>query len=358
MTKKLTRGMFPWTLLGIAVCWNRAIVQAAPFCDPNKVANRSLNCEVLPLTSATGDVAQTALRVLMIDLQNPQPPNAVCCPPQDFSAFEVGTCTAAGESAGCGRWVGPPQMFLEKQDKRAKGGYFASRLQCTPYYHDWTLIGGFSIFGAEIVPSSAYELVAYASSCKGVEPTCTDVSTPVTTVTRRWGDVAAAFNPPSITTQPDAIDVTVMGQKFTNQPGSPPNALTKVRGTVPDLFLDVDALDVNDVNDAFNGVAFPYSGPCVCPPTVSCGAVTCTSPVQCTAFGPGATCVRTCVGGPNSGLQCKADKHCNLCPGGSPFAGLFCDPTVADDCGGPGFNCPSQGACGPGSCRDRCERCN
>ncbi|MFH1109898.1 MAG: S8 family serine peptidase, partial [Planctomycetota bacterium] len=54
---------------------------------------------------------EDAIKVTMVDLQNPQPENAVCCPPQDFSAYEYGaSCTDPG---GCARWVGEPGTFYE-----------------------------------------------------------------------------------------------------------------------------------------------------------------------------------------------------------------------------------------------------
>lgn len=59
------------------------------------------------------------------------------------------------------------------------------------------------------------------------------------------------------------------------------------------------------------------------PSTVTCNATPCTSASQCS----GGLCVRTCVGGLNSGEPCFRDGNC------------------------------LDGVCGSGFCRDRCGNC-
>ncbi len=291
--------------------------------DAVGLKTRSLSFAVPGAAAATGTLGQTAIRVTPVDLQNPNPPNAPCCPPPDFSTFEGGTCTAAGEANGCARWVGPPITVLEKQDNPPLGAYVGARLQCDPYYHDWDGEGLIQVVGAELVPSSSYAVHVFAASCKGSEASCLAISSAAAIATRRAGDIAPSFNPPSPTTQPDGFDVTALVDKFKGLPGAASKAVTQLQPNVPDLNADVGALDVLAGVDAFKGAAYAYSGPCVCPSTVTCNADPCSSPATCS----GGMCVNACIGGFDAGQPCINNTHC---PGGS---------------------------CGSGFCRDRCGRC-
>jgi hypothetical protein len=204
------------------------------------------------------------------------------------------------------------------------------------------------VIGAEIVPSSTYELEVLASSCNGNEDTCSAVSNPVLVVTRRSGDIAAAFNPPSTTTQPDAIDVTQLVNKFKHLPGALSKAIAQLQPNLPELNADINALDIVAVVDAVKGFAYPFSGPCPCPSTVTCNVAACTLPSQC----GGGMCQRTCADGPNDGQPCIDDSHCGQCASGNN-ATYPCD--ADEDC--PGSSC-LRGTCGSGFCRDRCGRCD
>lgn len=312
--------------------------------------SRTLSMSI-PIAAAAGSGAESAIRVSLVDLQTPNPPNADCCPPPDFSAYEEATCTAVDESAGCARWVGPPRTFIESQADLALGSYRGAKLQCTPYYHDWESEGTFHATGAEIMPSSTYDVQAYASSCAGAEAGCLDVSDTTIMTTRRSGDLASLFNPPSETSQPDGNDVIAAVNKFKNLPGSPSQTISKVAGNDLFFFLDVSGLDIGQVVDAFKGLAYPFSGPCPCPSTVICGATACSGDAACS----GGICTKTCVGGVAAGLVCNTDKSCNHCIGGI-FDGLPCDPVSLSACGVTG-TCSNDSACGPGFCRDRCRRC-
>ncbi len=264
-----------------------------------------------------------AIQITMLDLQNPIPPNAPQYPPPDFSTYEAGTCTAVGESGGCARWVGPPITALESQDSPGAGNFRGARLQCTAYYHDWASENLIHVTGGEIAPSSSYGVKVYGSSCKGSEPGCGAVSQSVTMATHRAGDVASPYNPPSPTQQPDGLDVSQIVAKFKNLPGAPKKANVQVQPNLPGLNSDIDAIDIVIVVDNFKGFAYSFSGPCVCPSTVTCNVTPCANPTPC---GNG-TCVKTCAGGTNDTLPCINNSHC---PGGS---------------------------CGAGFCRDRCGRC-
>ncbi len=270
--------------------------------------------------TATGNTQQMAIKVTMIDLQNPSPPNLPQFPPPDYSAYESGpSCT---DPSDCARWVGRPGTFFESQGPPLSGPYRAARLQCTPFYWDWiteTQSNPITVVGAEIVPSSEYSVQMYAPSCKGMEDDCTNVSGPVTMFTRRFGDVDEEYNPPSATNQPNAIDVAQLVNKFKNIVGAPVHARAQLQPNLPELNASINALDIVAVVDAVKGLPYAFPGPCPCPSSVTCGG-TCTG---C----PG-LCVKTCTGGDNSGEPCINNNHC---PGGSCAA--------------------------VGTCRDQCGRC-
>ncbi|MEK7757933.1 MAG: hypothetical protein AAB385_12045, partial [Planctomycetota bacterium] len=284
-----------------------------------------------------GASGQDAIKVTMIDLQHPLPPNLAQNPPPQFGCWEAGAacgtvipavvgppavaaCTGTGEANGCARWVGPPGTFLEAQESPSSGNYRAARLQCTPFYWDWKPEGLIAVVGAEIVPSSEYSVQTYGASCLGNEATCTNVSPAVTMYTRRSGDAGPNFNPPATTGQPNALDVAAVVNKLKNLPGALVKAITQLQPNLPELNANVNALDIVAVVDGVRGVKYAFSGPCPCPSAVTCGG-------SCT--GCAGMCVKTCTGGTNDGQPCiDSTRHC---PGG--------------------------GTCGTPLCRDRCGRC-
>ena len=275
----------------------------------------------VPSVATTIPGAQTAIRFRLVDLQNPNPPNRATAPPPNFSTFEAGpTCT---DPAGCVRWVGKANTFLESQEVPEVGSFRAARLQCTPYYRDWTTEDLVHVVGAELMPSSTYQVDVLAADCMGSESTCSLVSSYNILMTARYGDITLLFNPPWTETQPDALDVVALVNKLKSINGALSKSFTQLQPNVPDLNSDLSALDIVAGVDAIKGSAYPFSGPCLCPSTVACGATPCSTPTACN----GGMCVRTCAGGDNDGEPCKNNTHC-----------------------------PS-GGCGPGFCRDRCGRC-
>ncbi len=338
----------------LAVLCTPGVCTPALAADPTGIAkNRHLSFSVLPAAVA-GPPPFTALRVSMLELQEPVPPNAPLFPPPDFSAFEAGATCA--DPAGCVRWVGPPQTFLESQDSPAAGGYRGARLQCTPEYRDWTVEPLINVTGAEVTPSSTYTIQNVSAVCIGFEDVCAAVSIPLIMTTSRFGDVAAPFTPPGVTVQPDALDVVNLVTKFKNLPGAISKVQAQVQPTSPDPNTDVSALDIVTVVNAFLGLAYPFGGPCPCPSPVVCDVVPCAGPGACA----GGQCVKTCLGGPNVGLPCLTTKNCNYCVAGG-LDGLPCDPAVppgVNPCVVAGGFCPPAGVCPAGGfCRDACGRC-
>lgn len=291
-----------------------------------------------------------AIRLSMMDLMNPIPPPPPCCPAPNYSLFELPMCSAAGEENGCERWLGPPIRYFEAVNNIHSPSYLASRVQCTPYYTDWGAFGWFDVIGPEVLPSSTYELEAVSDSCMGNEASCTEVSPIVVAKTRRAGDIAPNFTPPSTTAQPDGLDVTAAVDKFRGVAGAPRKSIAQIQPNSPNPITDISALDIVHVVDNFRGFRYAYAGPCACPSTVVCNSIPCTSDSQCDK----ALCVRTCVGGIHDGRDCITEQNCNRCIGGVDD-GLPCNPAMLSAC--PGGNCSNDSTCGPGFCRDRCGRC-
>jgi len=212
--------------------------------------NRTISIEV-PGSVAAGPVTQ-ALRVFFVDLHDPNPPNAVCCPAPDFSSFN-------GEF----RWVGPPAVYTESTSNPTT--FTAAQLQCDPYYHDWSTISVIHAYGDGIVPSSDYDVQTIDFGLDiGVE---SNYSAPGQALTSRWGDVVDEFCYPGDcpTTQPDFVDISGIVDKFKGLPSAVIKARGKLQPTIPNMGLDVDFLDISACVDAFKGLAYPYSGPSACP---------------------------------------------------------------------------------------------
>ncbi len=291
-----------------------------PGCVPDSTGipkNRAISLSFAPVPEPA---PLTALRVTMVELQNPVPPNAPQYPAADFSEYESGpTCLDPG---GCARWVGQPQAFWEC-NPGIGGTLRYARLQCTAYYDNWASYGLFHVVGAEVMSGSTYHVDIFSETCMGQEPVCTDVSGPIVRSTARHGDVTAPFNPPSTSAQPDGLDVAAMIDKYKCMCGTSTRAQMQVQPNQPELNTDLSALDITSVLDAFKGFAYPFHGPCPCPSTVTCDAAACTSAAQCS----GGTCVKTCYGGSNGGDPCMGNANC------------------------------IGGSCGTGYCRDGCGRC-
>jgi hypothetical protein len=208
-------------------------------------------------TAGTGDATGTALRVTMVVLMDPDPPNLPQFPAPDFSAWE-------GEV----RYVGPPSDCTETELPFTS--FKCAALQCTPHYTDWAAaLDGqvLRLTGVEIVPSSAYDVQQLAASCQGEESNCLAVSAALRVNTARWGDVVAPFQGPSpaTLTQPNISDVAGVVDKFKGVQGAPIKARAQMQPNAPDPAAPINILDVANAVDAFKSFAYPYSGPTACP---------------------------------------------------------------------------------------------
>jgi len=200
--------------------------------------------------SPPGASANTALRVRLVSLHHVVPPytGGASVP---FTSFE-----------GQVRWVGPPVSYVESTASGTP--LFASSLQCTPHYRDWSTIGLLHVTGSAIVPSSIYEVAGLPASCTGHEAMCAAVSAPLLINTTRWGDVETPYNPPSTTTQPDLGDIAGLVNKFKSAPGAPIKARALLAGddefgNINTIDLDLGFSHIAVCVDAFKGKPYPHT---------------------------------------------------------------------------------------------------
>lgn len=182
------------------------------------------------------------------------------------------------------RWVGPPGKCPEENQSDPGVTLVASNLQCQPYFHDWSTVDVLHVYGAEVLPDSAYALsaVAFCADSSDAE----SYTDPLVVVTAKWGDVVLPYaDDDNGTIQPDFGDVAGVVSKFLAEPTAPtkPHAQLQPNYVLPDR--PIDFKDITAAVDAFLGVSYAASisatGPCTCPSSVVCGATSCTSDSQC-----------------------------------------------------------------------------
>ena len=199
--------------------------------------------------AATAAAGETALRVKLVSLHHVDPPytGGASVP---FTAFE-----------GQVRWVGPPTRYVESESSGVP--FYASPLQCAPYYQDWSTIGLLHVTGSAIVPSSTYDVENLAGSCAGNEASCAAVSAPLQINTTRWGDIVEPYNPTDPSSQPNFADIGALVNKFKSALGAPIKARALLASVdingVIDITPDVGFTHISACVDAFKGLPYPYT---------------------------------------------------------------------------------------------------
>jgi len=84
--------------------------------------------------------------------------------------------------------------------------------------------------------------------------------------TSRWGDVDPPYNPPSTQSQPDAIDIVGLVNKFKDLTGAPTKVYALLQPAILDPSDPINALDIVSAVDAFKGFPYAYTGVVACPP--------------------------------------------------------------------------------------------
>ncbi len=238
---------------------------------------RFVSFSLASATAASGGGASEAIRVRLVSLHHVNPPYTGG-PSIPFTAFE-----------GQVRWVGPPAAYVESASSGIR--FVASKLQCNPYYRDWTTYSSCSsraqlcavdadclpsggtctvpidpllhVTGSALTPSSVYEIEILSDTCMGTEATCPDFSEPLEMRTTRWGDVAAPFNPPDGSVQPAFSDIGVLVDKFKSVLGAPIKARAlligvNLQGEI-DLTPDFNFTHIAGCVDAFKGLPYPHT---------------------------------------------------------------------------------------------------
>lgn len=155
-------------------------------------------------------------------------------------------------------WVGEPSLVVVGPGVGSE--FLISNLACIPVFRDWSDISTLHITGPEIIPSTTYHVQHVYEPCYAPEGTV--ASAPLVVTTPRWGDIVAPFNPPSLTTQPDFVDVSAVVDRFRSAPSSPDLTRADLEPQTPNQ--DVNFSDISAVIDAFKGLAYPFAGPCPC----------------------------------------------------------------------------------------------
>jgi hypothetical protein len=225
----------------------------SPDADPSGIDK----CRYISMALLDSGGQETALRVKLVSLQHPDPPNLPQFPAPDFGGFE-----------GQVRYIGPPGDCTETEVPPTT--FKCATVQCSPHYTDWSAEIGSSVLhvtGDAIVPNSAYDVEQLASSCAGSEASCSAASTALRVNTSRWGDAVAPFQDPSpgALTQPNISDVAGVVDKFKGIASAPIKARAQMQPNVPNPASPINILDVASTVDAFKNFAYPYSGPTGCP---------------------------------------------------------------------------------------------
>ena len=213
--------------------------------------NRFLS--VIPAaTAATSTASTQAIRVVLRSLHHPSPPYSGGLP-TDFTAFEV--------EVG---WLGPPQSFEERPFNRPP--FWGSQLQCTPHFMDWKGLPGIvHIYGAEVIPSSKYEIQFADDTCADLaDPLCYNEVMKVRTA--RWGDTTTPYADYA-SSQPNFVDINAVLQTFMASQSSVGLARAQLRSNVASPVSNL--LNFQTINldvGAFQGKPYPFAGPEHCSP--------------------------------------------------------------------------------------------
>ena len=179
-------------------------------------------------------------------------------------------------------WVGEPFPVSEVS---GSGGlapaptFWAARLQCDPFYTDWTTYDCVSAHDPGILPSATYAIEVIDQGCPLDE---TNFSTPMTVNTSAFGDVNGDNCEASADCYADFDDINCVLDKFLNYPAAPAKARADLGPDVPDM--TVDFVDIVYTVDAFLEDPPVFAGPSVDPCGTgggSCGNGTVEFPEQC-----------------------------------------------------------------------------
>ncbi len=207
------------------------------------------------------DQSDRAVRVELTSIHRPVPDNAETFPAPDLTMHE-------GEL----RWVGPVGNCVDTEEPLLE--YRCAQLQCKPHYADDWGTEPINVTGAAITPSSLYTVRTVPRVCRGNEPQCGLASAPLLIRTQRWGDILTPFQlpegEPGTANQPDVRDLTAMVDRIAEAGRFVSFPTAKLHRNVPDPSTKINVTDLTDAVDAVKSAAYPFTGPCTCPPTTLC----------------------------------------------------------------------------------------
>jgi len=182
-------------------------------------------------------------------------------------------------------YLGPPFEAPEEDTTQPGLTFTAAPLSCDPYAHAWSAESIVSAYGAELMPSSDYDIQRAYANCTDLLTNEACWSAPLSITTGKYGDVWPLFDAPGNPPQPDFGDIAAVVQKFLAAgPASAP--IKAVAQLQPNCVFPDRAIDFRDIAadvEAFLGTPYASTsyGPCTCPSAVTCGATPCTSDLQC-----------------------------------------------------------------------------
>ena len=199
-----------------------------------------------------------AIRILLDEMHDPQPDNLQNHPAPDFSSFN-----------GLHVWAGPVSDYVELTNPLVM--FSGAATQCDPNFEDYS--GEFSIYGAEVAPSSKYSLQIVDEECADSldEEDC--YSGPLMMDTARWGDMAEEQqDPDGSLNQPNVLDISAVVDRLKDLPTALGKTQVQLHYNVVEPDQNVNVLDLSFTVDGVKGFAYPFVGPCVCPSAATCPA--------------------------------------------------------------------------------------
>ena len=166
-------------------------------------------------------------------------------------------------------WVGEPTAINESASTVAPEpgaeSFWASQLQCTPYFTDWSAVGTVQVYHQAVVPGGSYPIQIVDQSCaSGSE---VDFSEPLDMSMAVFGDIVGtcstdSCSPPNGVV--DILDLFAVINAFASVPGTVSKVRADIEPAVPDFIINIS--DALVVVDAFAGVPYPFP-----PPQNPCG---------------------------------------------------------------------------------------
>ncbi|MCH7884064.1 MAG: hypothetical protein IIC01_02340 [Planctomycetes bacterium] len=223
---------------------------------------------VIPESLSAGG-QDTAIRITLVELYVDLSEDPEGCPVRvdgnDLSLFD-----------GSVRYLGPPSALNDNALSAPR--FIAARLQCDPYYRDWSpaaLTAEFGagvdtttiyFYGAEVVPCSVYEAQHATQPCvQSKIASC--FSEPLEIRTSLWGDVWPPFGTINFT---DISKVVEAFKSIPFIPGDPPDGAPRkmratLRGNSAPLGAPITFSDIGLTVDAFKTIPYAEAGPTACP---------------------------------------------------------------------------------------------